>query len=167
MVLDRMRKTSTEKWFAAILILLFFAVLGAVSGIGIYDDTNSYVVMSTDRDPLYAVFLWMLRLVFRDVSFYIAVILQNIFMAVVSIYLMWYLIEQFKLKKFMTLLCAGCLLAPHALIPLATTSGMVLMNSILSEGLSFPLYLLFFTYLIQYAFATEQKREDNMLFFLW
>lgn len=145
-----------------VAIILFFLGLGILGPVGIYDDTPTYQALSSDRDPFYGIFLWLfsfLRTFGDDFYFRVIVLIQNGLMAYAGIRLLRFLEKKYNLNGVWSLLITGCLIAPHLLIPVATTSGMILCNSILSEGICIPVYLLFFTGLLKAVFASESIKE--------
>lgn len=145
------------------IIVVFFTLMGVLGPIGIYNDTSGYLNHSSARDPLYAIFMWLTSFMNETCRMRVIVILQNVFMAFSYIFLLSYLTQCFRMKTIMQVLVTGCLLVPHILIPLATKSGMILMNSILSEGITLPLYVVFFTFILKMLFSDDKKVYYGLL----
>ena len=144
--------------------LLFFGILWYVSPTGIYPDSGSYISMQAGREPLYPTFLAFFRMVFGEGDritwlassgqalseeflpeflsnkpLRMAAFVQNMLAAFSCWFLtnaVWRAFDPGRLVKFLTACCA---LIPYFLTPLASSSGMVLTNAILTEGLAFPL----------------------------
>lgn len=145
-------------------LLLFFGMMWYVSPTGIYPDSGSYISMQPGREPLYPTFLALFRRMFGEgdritwlagsgqhlaeeflpeflsnKSLRTAVFVQNVLAA----FSCWFVINAvwrvFRPGRLLKVLTACCTLIPYLLTPLASSSGMVLTNAILTEGLAFPL----------------------------
>ena len=57
-----------------------------------------------------------------------------------------------------------CALMPHLMTPLGSASHMILSNSILTEGLTYPFYLFFSTELVKGLLETEERHRKTALF---
>lgn len=145
-------------------LLLFFGIMWYVSPTGIYPDSGSYISMQPGREPLYPTFLALFRRLFGENDritwlagsgqhlaeeflpeflankpLRTAAFVQNVLTAFSCWFLtnaVWRTFRPGKLMKFLT---ACCTLIPYLLTPLASSSGMVLTNAILTEGLAFAL----------------------------
>lgn len=137
------------------VFILFFTGLFFLSGVQEFPDTNTYIHMHTDREPLYPLFLLFFRTLAGDFSLTAAVIAQNI-LAAVSCYLLTVtLVRRFGLKWAGTACAVALVLVPHILTPISSASRMVLTDSILSEGITFSLYYLFVFFLINSVLDTD------------
>lgn len=163
-----------KQWVLLGAFLSFFGWLWYVSPIGIYPDSGSYIAMQTGREPLYPLFLLCFRLLFREAdtlvwlaasgqldsekalslihtwpALNVSMLVQSILAAVACYYLTRTIVKIFDLKWGLTLLTAGCTLIPYVVTPLASSSHMVLNKAVLTEGLTFPLFMLFTALMIQ------------------
>lgn len=158
-----MKKKEIPVW---ILSFLFFGILCAVFGVGLYPDSESYLHMAAEREPLYPLFLHICQILFGNHQLQGAIILQNILAACSVAYFTCVMSRLFlKEEKSVlawvgTLILWGCALMPHLMTPLGSASHMVLSNSILTEGLTYPLYLLFTTELIRGLFEKEDLQKQ-------
>ena len=82
---------SNKKWWISFLLLaallLFFEGMFLIYGPGVYNDSEQYLQMHIHREPLYPLFLWVLRLCTSEHYLILMGIVQNFFMAV-SIWLL-------------------------------------------------------------------------------
>ena len=124
-----------------------FAILAAVFGYFAFfremmelGDSFQYLNQMVSREPIYALFLKILTGIFGERYGRPLLILQNL-LAVVSIYWLYIrLTDLFKLPKFFEWAVVVFLLAPHLITPLAARSGMVITNSVMTEGIAMSLY---------------------------
>lgn len=140
---------------ASISFYLFFAFFdGAV----ICVDSPSYIEMSVTREFLYSSLLAVFRVIFGEQYLLMVVVLQSILAA----YAAWN-IAVFIRKEF---LGDGYILSVIVfLIPVFVSllnrfvagRGAMYSNSIMTEGLTISLFLLFFRYLYEYLIHQEKK----------
>ena len=124
-----------------------FAILAAVFGYFAFfremmelGDSFQYLNQMVSREPVYALFLKILTGIFGERYGRPLLILQNL-LAVVSIYWLYIrLTDLFKLPKLFEWAVVVFLLAPHLITPLAARSGMVITNSVMTEGIAMSLY---------------------------
>lgn len=160
-------KAIFQKWKTEYSILLvcicFYGGLFCLFGVQQFPDTNTYIHMHSDREPLYPLFLAVFRGIFGEGYLTWIAVAQNAF-AVLSCYLfVQYICSQFRLRWFGTTCILILALTPHVLTPLSSASRMVLTNSILSEGITFSLYYLFVYYLLKMLWETERGKKDFFL----
>lgn len=142
---------------------LFFGILYVRFGVGIYPDSETYLNMVAEREPLYPLFLHLCR------NTELAAVLQNVLAACSVAYFTCTMRELFleHLPKGWQSICTfvlwGCALMPHLMTPLGSASHMVLSNAILTEGLTYPLYLLSSTEMIRGVLETEWKTKGKAL----
>lgn len=148
-----------EKTVVVILLCVFFGILFCF-GPGHYPDTPGYISMDMAREPLYPLFLMLCRTIAGEGSLWLAILLQNVFCAV-NVYLLYFYVKKMcfpllfgeggrkKAQIILSVLLLGSLLLPHLVTPLFSASHMILSNSIISEGLCYPLYQLFIYFLLK------------------
>lgn len=150
-------RTSGAILAASLLFYLFFAVYdGAV----ICVDSPSYIYMDISREPLYPLFLALLRSVFSGQGdFYLsaAVFFQSLLAAFAAWSLADFLRKEFKLSSAMGFLLLAMPLITSLLCRFAAQRGSMYSNSILTEGIACPLYLLFVRFLLEYCLRQRKK----------
>lgn len=142
---------------APIFIGAFFCFLVLYYGVGVYPDTESYVHLTIYREPLYQIYIWICQQIGGDQYQIIAVIGQNILAVFANCMLYRYFTNKFQLNTLFSLGIMACLLAPHLLISIFSSSGMILGNAILTEGIAYSLYLLFFLYMVKFLGEERAK----------
>jgi len=147
-----------SKHVYAAIIVVFFLACAIFGDVGICPDTETYLKLSPSRDPLYGIFVHLFAFLGETMQLRIVSLCQNLLCAFSSIYLLFFLVKRFKTNAFIEFLITMCLLIPHIMTPMATVSGMILCNTILSEGITLSLYLLFFTILLQIIYAEDNKK---------
>lgn len=175
-----------KQWVLLGAFLSFFGLLWYFAPLGIYPDSGSYIAMQAGREPLYPLFLAFFRFVFREAdtivwlaasgqldtekameyinrwpALHVSMLVQSLFAAVACYYLTRTIQKIFRLNLFLTILTALCTLIPYILTPLASSSHMVLNKAVLTEGLTFPLFMLFLAAMIQGLFAEPEKASEQ------
>lgn len=157
-------KQNRETYVTAGVTLLFFLALSGM-GPGSYPDTPGYLSMDMARDPLYPLFLRICMLAGEKAGLYAAVFFQNALCGL-GVYLFYRYVKRKAvveagytgaLRAFLSLGIYISLLVPHIVTPLLSSSGMVLTNAILSEGLCYPLYQLFIYFLLHVLWGDRIK----------
>ena len=126
-----------------IVFTIFFGFL-LITGEPLYlGDSYQHEMQFVTREPVYALLIQFLRWISPEHHYQLVIIVQNILAIVTNtifvctmrrlLNLKWYLLPPFIL----------ILLAPHIMTPIASATGMVITNSLLSEGISYSLYLIF------------------------
>lgn len=126
-----------------ILSLLFFGIMASIRGIGEYGDSGQYLTMHIHREPLYPLWLYMIKM-FSGKNIEAGILLgQCLLAAVCTTYYCSYIITRFKLKIMGGMVIWGITLVPHIITPLISESGLILTSAILSEAICLPLFLVF------------------------
>lgn len=142
-----------------IAILLFFLGTFVLYGIGIYNDSEQYIMMHIHREPLYPLFLAFFRLLAGpEAGLVLAVIVQNVFAACSIFFLIEYLTKKFSLHLAGELVLLALELAPHLVTRYVSALGIFLENSIMSEALCIPLFQCFLLFTLRMIF--EKKKRD-------
>lgn len=178
------RQKGAKQWVLLGAFLSFFGLLWYFSPIGIYPDSGSYIAMQAGREPLYPLYLLLFRLLFREAdtivwlaasgqldsekamqlinewpALHAATLVQSLLAALACFYLVRVIRKIFKTNLLLTVFTALASLIPYLLTPLASSSHMVLNKAVLTEGLTFPLFMLFTAFMIQ-GLLTE--KEDGV-----
>lgn len=144
-----------------LLCVSFYVFFATFDGVVICVDSPSYINMHSSREPLYPVLLAVVRWVFQRFpdGFYlnIIVLIQSILMAVSAFLLEEYLRKELKVPKWSAVLILVMPMAVSLLCRFAAKRGSMYSNSILTEGIAIPLYLIFFRYLMEYIIGNSRK----------
>ncbi len=155
-------------WFIFIGLLLFFLGMYALYGVGVYGDSDQYISMHIHREPLYPLFLALFRKIAgEEAGLVLAVIVQNIFAACSIFLLAEYLSRRFSLGALGELMLVAIQLAPHIVTRYASSYGIFVENSIMSEALCMPLFQIYVLFLLR--MVLEDRKSDALwaLVFAW
>ncbi len=153
---DREKGKRGERVVTAVFLGALFGGLLWRGGVAAYPDTNSYLTMSPNREPGYALLLNAVVGIAGEKGFWAIGLLQNA-LAAVSIYLIiCYVGDKMKSRRI-GVLTALCLVLPHIMTPLFASSGLILTNALLSEGITIPLYHFYFLMMLKAVWEKEKK----------
>lgn len=153
--METVRKYKYQRILAPIVIGAFFCFLCIFYGIGEYPDSVTYINGSIEREPLYPLLLKGMHFLLGDAYLWGVIILQNILAFLVNWYLYHEINRHFQLNLLLQWGVLAVLLVPHLLSGVFTSSGIILTNAVLSEGITLSLYQLFF--ILLYNLWAEQK----------
>ena len=157
--MKRKLKTDTyAKGTVLLFLIVIFTVLLFAGGVRLYPDTESYLQMSPIRDPGYPLLLKGLTTLFGQAGFVIVGLLQN-GLAVISIYLTACCIGSKFEKTYLMFLTAFCFILPYVVTPLFASSGIILTNAMISEGITLPVYGLFVLNLLKAVWEDNRKMQ--------
>ena len=152
----------TERKKRAVSFLPVYAVfLGMflVFGPGVYNDSDQYIKMHIHREPLYPLFLALLRTLFPGEENWLTAmgILQNL----IAAFSVWayaeYVGRRFKLSflgKTAVLLLG---FAPHVITMFFSSLHLFMSNSVMSEALCLPFFTLFMMECFKIVVETDRK----------
>lgn len=132
--------------------ILFYLVMGQ-KWISIEDDTPFYLNPRKEGVmPVYPLFLFAARYIFGEIRYLDAVVvIQSVLAIVCTMVFVLYLEKQFRLKLTETILLYVAAMLPFSIyLPEAGIT-----HQILTEGLSYAFFYLFFMLLLQYAFTQK------------
>ncbi|MDE6419424.1 MAG: hypothetical protein K2K87_02725 [Lachnospiraceae bacterium] len=151
---------------AWVIIGVFFCFLCFYYGVGEYPDSATYMVNNIDREPFYPLLLKGFRAVFgQEVYLKAVIVAQNVFAFLVTGYLYSYVTKYFALNGLFSAGALAVLLMPHLLTGVFASSGIILTNAILSEGVTLSLYQMFFLLLLRMFLGKE--RQGRYALFSW
>lgn len=163
-----MTKKRIRSFGIFIALQLFFLGMFAAYGIGVYNDSEQYIVMHIHREPLYPLFLAFFRMFAGpETGLYLAVLMQNILTACAVFFLIEYLTEKFSLHLLGELVLLALELAPHLVTRYVSALGIFLENSIMSEALCIPLFQFFLLFTLRMVFEKKKKDMVWSLFFAY
>lgn len=153
-------------WYIFIALLVFFQVMFAVYGLGIYNDSDQYIAMHIHREPLYPLYLALFRWIAGpETGLVLAAIGQNV-LTVISIFaLSEYLADRFSLRLTGELIVVGLLILPHLMTKYVSALGIILENSVMSEALCIPLFQFFILFMLKMLY--EAKLRDAVFSLLF
>ena len=149
-------------WLGLALALAAFYVFAAVwEGYRLYPDSHSYISMEFSREPMYSIFLALMRRLFgwggEDFWLQAAAIVQSLLTAWAGWYFTRRLAELFRLRAGELLLLALCTLLPSLMCRFFANRHAMYSTSILSESLAFPLFTVFFIVLLCWALGGRRR----------
>ncbi|MCR4754389.1 MAG: hypothetical protein K5868_02545 [Lachnospiraceae bacterium] len=135
------------------LSVFFFGML-VMWGVPMYNDSKQYIDMHVHREPVYPLFLWVMRLIAGENSLILAGIVQCVLAVYASYRFITYVLKSICLKSIATektslfqWIVASALtftvITPYIITPLMSVTHVMLANGILSEALALPLFLLY------------------------
>ncbi len=135
------------RWLLTALMAAFIGQ-SIFFGVHITMDSREYINFGMLVYPLYPWFLALLRAVFGESSYQmITILLQNVFLAWSIFSLLVYLQQELELKQRMVWVLALTFFLSFMIQVVFVTSHFTISNSIMSEGLTIPLYFLMFKHL--------------------
>lgn len=150
-----------------IVFTIFFGFL-LITGEPLYlGDSYQHEMQFVTREPVYALLIQFLRWISPEHHYQLVIIVQNILAIVTNTIFVCSMRRLLKLKWYLLPPFILILLAPHIMTPLASATGMVITNSLLSEGISYSLYLLFIMYLLKAVWSRTILGKDSILAFAW
>lgn len=139
------------------VLLLFFCGMFFFNGPGVYNDSEQYLQMHIHREPLYPLFLKLLRDVFKDGYLVAMGYIQNIFMAIAVFLFTKTVSDKFSLPWWAEYMLAGIQLFPHVMTKYFSAIGLFVTNSVMSEALCMPLFTLWSMCCIQILLERRRK----------
>lgn len=152
----KQNKLSYEKGAVLLFLIVVFAVIFLAGKVKTYPDTQSYLNMAPFREPGYALLLNAFTLLFGRFGFTALGFLQNV-LAVFSIYWFSCYVGSKYTDRFVMPVTAVCMVFPYVMTPLFASSGIMLTNAMISEGITLPLYHLFFLFLLKAVWEKEKQ----------
>ncbi len=141
-----------------LLVFGYFAFFCETQELG---DSSQYLNQLVSRELVYAWLLKGFTGLFGESYGFPLVIFQNI-LAVIAIY--WLYVRLTNLFKFPILfewVAFGALLAPHLITPLASRSGMIITNSVMTEGITLSLYYIWMGMLLTFVLERYPEKQNR------
>lgn len=162
-----LKPSSEERQSGLISVLLLGGCLAFYLFFAFYDkavicvDSPSYITMDLSREPLYSLLLAAFRTVFGGLGEYGYLTAVAFFQSVLAAYAAWcvadYVRRKWRLPGGVGAALACMPLAVSLLCRFAARRGSMYSNSILTEGITISLYLIFFRYLLEFYFDRTKK----------
>lgn len=147
-----------EKWLPLAVCLFFYVAMCLIYGPQLGADSNGYIHMISAREPVYPLLLMAFRMVFgEDHYLYAVAFAQNLLMAFAIWYLTMYLRKRYAWKEWMTYVMIAMHFAVALLCQFAAGRASIYPNSILTEGISLSLWLIFIAFLLKALWETRMR----------
>ncbi len=145
-----------------LLPVALFSCLWLFGKTGVYNDSSQYLAMHIHREPLYPLFLWLLRRVLGEsAGIEAARFLQNALAALSVLSVTFCLRKIFCLSDLSTAAVSCLWLSPHLLTPVVSETHLVISNGIMSEALSLPLFYFFVAACLKMLFSPPGGRAGK------
>lgn len=158
----KLNKDIMRKGAVLLFLIVVFAAIFFVGGVNTYPDTESYLKMSPIREPGYALLLNGMQALFGDNMYWVLGFCQNA-LAVVAVYMTAGYIGRKCKEKYVLYLAVLCMLLPYVVTPFFASSGIILTNAMISEGITLSLYNLYFLFLLQAVWEKESRTKHLLL----
>ena len=143
--------------FMLAISLIFYLFFAVYDGVVFLPDSFSYIDMLSYREPIYPMFLGILRSFLpgynsnSDAYLLAVIFVQSIFAALSTWSLTAYLMKELELQKIFSILILLTLFMPSFVWRVIIWNNSIYSNSIMSEGVSISCWLLFFRFLFEYV----------------
>ena len=146
----------------AILVLLgmFFFGIYIIYGTPVYNDSDQYIAMHVHREPVYPLFLYVIRCITPGHFMSVASILQSVLCIYASFRFVTYIRKTFEIKIPGTVICLLIVITPYIITPLFSKLHIQMSVAIMSESVAIPVFVLF---IINLHNAFVKCKFKNML----
>lgn len=114
-----------------------------IKGVGQYGDSGQYLSMHIHREPLYPLWLLLIKAIFGSYFNTGVLLCQGLLAALCTTYYCSYMTFTFGLKIGWGISIWAITLIPHILTPIVSETGLIISSGILSEAICLPLFLVF------------------------
>lgn len=140
-----------------VVVFLFYLFFTFCDGPIICDDSDTYINMSMMAEPIYPILLNGFKFIFGCNYLMYVVVLQGLLMAWSVCSIALYLKKEFNLNDYLTYLISFVFLSISLLCRFVANRSSMYSNSIITEGIAIPLFLLFFRFLLDYLLNSNNK----------
>ena len=147
-----------------VALCLFFFGIFLIYGTPVYNDSDQYIAMHVHREPVYPLFLYVIRCITPAHFKSVASILQSMLCIYASYRFVTYIRKTFGLKIPGTCICTLIVLTPYIITPLFSKLHIMMSIAIMSESVAIPLFILFVINL--YDAFIKSKINKMLLAFL-
>lgn len=146
------------------IFFLFLLLTGEPLFLG---DTDQYLNQYVMREPIYSLLLQIMGWITKEYFAWFVILFQNVLAIVANAMFVRYLRKTFTVPKAFIPLIVGIMLAPHIATPLASESHFVLTNSLLTEGITFSVYLFFVKYIMEMLWSGSLFGKNTWYALAW
>lgn len=163
----KLSKSRRDTFFLSAMLIfsaVFYLFFTFLDGPYLSPDSETYIAMSLHREPLYSLFLALMRALFgpdREKYLMGAIIVQSLLTAVASWSIPAFLYKKLSLPKPVAFLLLMMPFGVSLLCRFGAGRRAMYSTSIESEALALPLFLLFFRFLAAYIME-ERSRLKNL-----
>lgn len=153
-------KNRSAKIYEYTLLLIsvaFYLFFAFFDGAVICADTETYIGMALTREFFYPAFLAIFRTIFGEQYLLMVVVVQSLVAAYAAWNVTVYVRNKFELGYFLSSVVFLIPIATSLLNRFVAGRGSMYSNSILTEGITIPLFLLFFRYIYDYIVTASKK----------
>ena len=151
-----------------LLLIVFYVGFALKDGPHTYPDSASYIGMDLAREPMYPLFLWLIRFACGsrggDTALTVTVIVQSLIAAWSVLVFARTVSELFSLSRLEDGAVTLCGLVPSLMCRFVANRRMMYSCSILSEALAMPLFLVFFACLLRCAIQGGRQSARDAAF---
>ena len=126
-----------------VLLSLFFFGIYLIYGTPVYNDSDQYIAMHVHREPVYPLFLYVIRCITPAGFMSVASILQSVLCIYASFRFVTYVRKTFELKIPETAVCTLIVITPYIITPVFSKLHIQMSVAIMSESIAIPVFLLF------------------------
>lgn len=147
-----MSKSKKIDWINVAVFAVFstFFLLLLIIGEPLWlGDTDQYLNQYVMREPIYSLLLQIMQGISESYFDWFVIIFQNVLAIIANTMFVIYVRKVFDVPKAVMPLVVGIMLAPHIATPLASETHFILTNSLLTEGITFSVYLFFVKYIME------------------
>lgn len=147
------------------VLVSFFTVILFKYGVGVYNDSDQYISMHMRREPVYPVFLYLIRSLFAEQWMMAAGVLQTMIVIVISYRFILYVSDTAELNAAGQYIVTAFVLVPYIITPLISSTHVNLSVAIMSESIAMPMFLQFF--INMHAFLSTQHATEAVSGFIF
>lgn len=162
----KLSKSRRDTFFLSAMLIfsaIFYLFFAFLDGPYLSPDSETYIAMSLHREPLYSLFLALMRALFGpDPEKYLmgAIIIQSLLTAVAAWSIPAFLYKKLSLPKPVAFLLLMMPFGVSLLCRFGAGRRAMYSTSIESEALALPLFLLFFRFLAAYVMEARSRLKN-------
>lgn len=168
MIVNSAKLKRIEKTIVIGFFLIFFLGCLCIFGTPQYNDSAQYISMHVHREPVYPLFLFMIRIIVKDHYLIVAGMLQSILAVYACSRFVLYMYsiiesgdENVRARELISLVALIVIsVVPYIITPIMSLTHVMLSCGILSEALALPLFILFTIKL--HRMITEGRTDDRI-----
>ena len=158
-IIGYMQKKSNKKLALYAVIIILAVISSMLFPVGLYGDSEQFISMHLQREPVYPLFISLFRLLFHSIDYLrVVVIVQSLLNGFAIIWVLQFTEKRYTITFPVQLLFAIFLLMPHIVSPIFSQTHLILTCGIMNEAIALPLFLFFMTQIMSYVY--DGKRKD-------
>ncbi|MBR1470290.1 MAG: hypothetical protein IJ600_01450 [Lachnospiraceae bacterium] len=138
--------------------IVFYLAFCLIFGVQMGADSAGYIRMIAAREPVYPLFLWLMRSIFGEVHYlWVVILLQNLLMAAA----VWWSTEELGRRFGLPDYVMAVMIAVHfgvaCICQFLAERGAIYSNMIMTEGITISLWIIFMTLLLRAVLDADLK----------